>query len=84
MKYSIEFSPTALKQLKQMPTRDSKKIVAKIETLETDPRPHGYKKLVFYSDYFRIRVGNYRIIYQIDDPLLIVSIAEVSDRRDAY
>ena len=48
------------------------------------PRPFGYKKLHYYTDYFRVRVGNYRIIYTISDQRLLVVIVEATDRRDAY
>ena len=82
--YTIEFSGLARKQLKRIPKKDSRKIVEKIESLAVDPRPYGFKKLVYHIEYFRVRVGNYRIIYSIFDRELLVSVVEVADRRDAY
>jgi mRNA interferase RelE/StbE len=67
-----------------MPNAEKKKILDKIHSLTDNPRPFGYKKLVYYTEYFRVRVGNYRIIYTILDGKLLVVIAEVTDRRDAY
>ena len=82
--YRVEIAPAVRKQIKQIPKADKKKILDAIEALGVDLRPNGYKKLVGYSEFFRYRVGNYRIIYQIYDKILLVSVVEVADRRDAY
>lgn len=84
MKYTVEISAQARKQLKRMPKSDKKKILDKIDSLSDNPRPFGYKKLYYYTEYFRVRVGNYRIIYTIQDRQLVVVVVEVTDRRDAY
>ena len=84
MKYTVEISAPVRKQMKRMPNSDKKKILDKIDSLSDDPRPRGYKKLYYYTDFFRVRVGNYRIIYTIQDEQLVVVIVEVTDRRDAY
>ena len=84
MKYIVEISAPVRKQMKRMPNSDKKKILDKIDSLSDDPRPYGYKKLFYYTDFFRVRVGNYRIIYTIQDEQLVVVIVEVTDRRDAY
>lgn len=83
-KYKVEIARLAEKQIAKLPKRDKIKILDKIETLADDPRPHGYKKLVYHTEYFRFRVGNYRIIYQITDDVLLVTVVEITDRRDAY
>ena len=82
--YTVEIAPAVRKQLKRIPNADKKKILDTIESLGQNPRPNGYKKLVGYLEFFRYRVGNYRIIYQIHDRILLVSVVEVADRRDAY
>lgn len=82
--YRVETVPAVLKQLKRIPKNDQKKILAAIEAFACDPRPQGFKKLVYYTDFFRFRVGNYRIIYQIFDDVFLVSVVEMTDRRDAY
>ena len=84
MKYTVEVSAHARKQIKRMPKSEKKKILDKIDSLSDDPRPFGYKKLYYYTDYFRVRVGNYRIIYTISDGQLVVVVVEVTNRRDAY
>lgn len=82
--YRVEIAPAVRKQIKRIPLSDKKKILDTIESLGLNPRPIGYKKLVGHSEFFRYRVGNYRIIYQIHDQILLVSVVEVADRRDAY
>ena len=84
MKYIVEISAAARKQVKRMPKSEKKKILDKIDSLSNNPRPIGYKKLYYYTEYFRVRVGNYRIIYTISDRQLLVVIVEVTNRRDAY
>jgi mRNA interferase RelE/StbE len=84
MIYRVEIAPAVKKHLKRLPNSDKRKILDTIELLGQNPRPNGYKKLVGYSEFFRYRVGNYRIIYQIYDEVLLVSVIEVADRRDAY
>lgn len=82
--YSVEIAPAVRKQLKRIQESQKRKILDKIESLATDPRPYGYKDLVGFKGYYRIRVADYRIIYQIFDAVLIVSVSEVVNRREAY
>ena len=82
--YRVEIAPAVKKQIKRIPKSDKTKILDAIEILGRNPRPNGYKKLVGYSEFFRYRVGDYRIIYQIYDLVLLVSVVEVANRRDAY
>lgn len=81
--YEIELSRSALKTLKKMPQNISARIFHKIELLATDPRPAGTKKLVG-SDSYRIRVGDYRVVYNIHDGRLTILIVEVGHRKDIY
>ncbi len=82
--YFVEIAPAVQKQLKSIPESQKRKIIDKIESLGSDPRPYGYKDLVGFKGYYRIRVGDYRVIYQIFDQILVVSVLEVVNRRDAY
>lgn len=83
MTYSIVYTELAQKQLKKIPKADAVRIVKKIQTFANDPRPHNYKKLEYHTEYFRFRIGNYRVIYQIADSELIVTIIEVRRRNEA-
>jgi mRNA interferase RelE/StbE len=63
---------------------DRTRLVDRILGLADDPRPHGCEKLAGYSDRFRIRQGNYRVVYLIDDQLREVTVFKVGDRKDIY
>lgn len=63
---------------------DRQRIVAKIQGLATNPRPHGSEKLAGYADRYRIRQGNFRIVYLIDDDASEVTIFKIGDRKDVY
>jgi mRNA interferase RelE/StbE len=82
-KYDIILSKTAQKQLNKLPERIAKRIVEVIEKLADEPRPHGYTKLSGVTLY-RIRIGDYRVIYNIEDEILTVYIVEVGNRREIY
>jgi mRNA interferase RelE/StbE len=82
--YSITFARSARKELEKLPERELKRIFSKIESLAKDPRPEGCRKLTGEEDLWRIRVGNYRVIYAINDPNHNVDIILVRHRSDAY
>ena len=83
MKYRVEISKQAEKQISKLPKHDQRKILDVIISLADNPRPHGYKKLEYYTEYFRYRVGNYRIIYQIQDKRLFIFVVEVKKRNES-
>ncbi len=83
MTYHVEISKEADKQISKLPKRDQLRVLNAIFSLADDPRPHGYKKLEYYNEYFRYRVGNYRIIYQIRDKELFVFVVEVKKRDES-
>ena len=81
--YELKLSDKAHKDLKKINNRDYLKISDRILILENDPRPIGCIKLQGKNAY-RLRIGSYRILYEIDDGNKIVFIYIVSDRKDAY
>jgi mRNA interferase RelE/StbE len=83
-KYSVRFVRSARKELEALPDSVINRIFPRIEALADDPRPAGCKKLRGSRDLWRIRVGNYRVVYQIDDGVLLVEIRAVGDRKDIY
>jgi len=83
MAYFINFSKQSLKQLTKINEPYYSNIKAAIYALADNPRPQGYKKLTDRTGY-RVRVGNYRIIYDIFDKQLIVEIIALGDRKDIY
>ena len=82
-KYSVTFKKSVFKDLKTLPTADIKRILAKIETLSENPRREGAIKLKGH-DFYRIRQGLYRIVYEIRDRQLIVQVISVDHRSDIY
>lgn len=83
MTYKLSIRRKAQKQLSKLPANDYKKVKQTILDLANDPRPAGSKKLKG-RDGWRVRQGNCRIIYEIEDSQLIVAILEVGDRKDIY
>ena len=84
MKYAVEIAPSVLKRLKRLSRTDQARLYAKIESLGDSPRPHGYKDLVGFKNFYRVRVGEYRIIYNIFDNILTVSVVELMTRGTGY
>jgi len=82
--YQIQLSPRAFDQLKELPKKIGRQIASKIDALANDPRPKGCKKLEAAGSIYRIRSGDYRILYQIKDKALIVLIIRIGNRKDVY
>ncbi|MDB5006172.1 MAG: type toxin-antitoxin system RelE/ParE family toxin [Mucilaginibacter sp.] len=81
--YTLVLSKKAEKQLDNLPDHIAEPILNAITNLEENPRPQGYKKLTGRPGY-RIRIGNYRVIYDIFDTQLIVEIITLGHRKDIY
>ena len=81
--YDLRFKPSVAKDLRGIPKSDVQRILARIEALRDAPRPPGAEKLSTLERY-RMREGVYRILYTIDDAVLIVEVVKVGHRRDAY
>ena len=83
VKYKILIKKSAAKELENIPRRDLKKIIDRIQSLANNPRPPGSQKLS-QSELYRIRQGNYRIVYEIKDKELIIHVVKVGHRREIY
>lgn len=81
--YSVRITKSAAKELEDLPRQDRLRIIEKIRLLATNPRPHGSEKLSGDEKY-RIRQGNYRILYTIDDQIVTVTVVKIGNRRDVY
>jgi mRNA interferase RelE/StbE len=82
-KYKIYIKPTAVKELQKIPKRDVSKIISKIRSLSSNPRPPGCEKLSADEKY-RVRQGRYRIVYSIEDDKLVVLVIKLGHRKDIY
>ena len=83
-KYKIEISSTAEKSLKKIPKKDISKIVEAIQLLAISPFPSGSRKLQGEEGVFRIRQGNYRIIYEVVDKKLVILVLKIGHRKEVY
>jgi mRNA interferase RelE/StbE len=82
--YKIEFSRKAERQFKDLTNQIQKRLKPKIDALAQNPRPCGVKKLEGEDELYRIRVGDYRVIYQVRDDVLIVLVVSLGDRKEIY
>lgn len=84
MTYSILLAPPAERQFKSLTESVRKRIVKRLKSLRENPRPQGVKKLAGEEVLYRIREGDYRIIYTIQDKELIVLVVKIGNRKEAY
>jgi mRNA interferase RelE/StbE len=82
--YKIFIGKKTRKKIDRLPTDVRYRIESKIEELAFDPKPNGFVKLSGYADTYRIRIGDYRIIYSIDDDEIMIIIENAAHRKDVY
>jgi mRNA interferase RelE/StbE len=82
--YRIEVRPAALRQLGNLPRDAQLEVRTRIDALALDPRPRGCKKLSGSRDLYRVRVGEYRVVYQVQDRVLLIVLVKVGHRKDVY
>ena len=82
--YQIEWKKTALRELKRLDRQVVPRIVAAVDSLSTQPLPAGVRKLQGSQRTYRIRVGTYRVIYELYEARLVVEVVRVRHRKDAY
>jgi mRNA interferase RelE/StbE len=84
MTYRVDVAPAAVRQLRKLAPPARRRIQAAIELLAEQPRPSGSTKLVGGEGEWRVRTGDYRIVYEIHDSVLLVLVVAVGHRRDIY
>ena len=85
MEYAVAFLPSAVRQLEALPGAARRSVVGAIETLASDPRPMGATGVEGIPEgVYRIRVGDNRVLYQVNDGRLLVLVVRVANRREAY
>ncbi len=82
--YWVEYTPAAARQIRKLNKTIQARLKSKIAILSENPRPPGSKKLKGFENSYRIRVGDYRVIYEIHDDVLLVLIMRVGPRRNIY
>ncbi|MEH1948463.1 MAG: type II toxin-antitoxin system RelE/ParE family toxin [Nostoc sp.] len=84
MSYEVKFSRGAKKQFRKLPIDVQQRIQTKINDLAIKPRPNGVKKLQGDDNSYRVRVEDYRVVYEVDDDVLIVTVIKVGHRSGIY
>ncbi|MEA5593149.1 type II toxin-antitoxin system RelE/ParE family toxin [Rivularia sp. UHCC 0363] len=82
--YQIEFTKAASKQLKKLSVQEQTRVKEQIDRLGDSPRPDGVVKLKDSENSYRIRVGSYRVLYDIFDDILLISVIRIGHRKDVY
>jgi mRNA interferase RelE/StbE len=84
LKYSVEFKNSAVKALKKLPKSAQKRIIAKLSEFETSLPPAEETKMKGDNPFHRFRMGDYRIIYEIQNDILVVLVLKIGHRKDMY
>lgn len=84
MRYSVEFRPAVLKSLEKLPRKDLVRLKRRIDELGADPPDPAVTKLKGDNLFHKIRVGDYRIIYEIQETRLVILVVKIGHRRDVY
>jgi mRNA interferase RelE/StbE len=84
MSYRIEFRPAARRELRRIPEPFRKRLATAIVALADTPRPPGSKRLRGPDGFHRVRVGDYRIVYLVEDRVLLICVVRVAHRKDVY
>ncbi len=82
--YEVTLLEKAIKELSKLPKKEADKVAAKIDKLGDDPYPTGSKKLQSYENVYRIRQGDYRILYEVQNKRLTVQVVKIGSRKDVY
>lgn len=82
--YRVEFTTAAAKEIRKLDPQIRRRVLAGVAELEREPRPPGVRKLSGYDNAWRVRVGDYRVLYEVIDDQVLVSVVRVAHRRDVY
>ena len=82
--YSVRIKKSAARELADLPRKDQERVIERIRGLANNPRPPGAEKLAGSDDKFRLRQGKYRILYAIEDDVLMVYVVKIGHRKDVY
>lgn len=82
--YAVEFTTGAAKEIRKLDAGVRRRILSSVAALAEDPRPAGCKKLVGEQNAWRVRIADYRVLYEIHDEVLTVTVVRVAHRREVY
>ena len=82
--YQVKFTTAAAREIRKLDPQIRRRILTSVASLESDPRPDGVRKLTGYDNAWRIRIGDYRLLYEVTDTTVLVTVFRVAHRRDVY
>ncbi len=82
--YTVEFTTASAREVRKLDPHIRRRILTAITALQADPRPAGAKKLSGFDQAWRIRIGDFRVLYEIVDDTVLVTVFRVAHRRDVY
>ena len=82
--YEVQFATSAAKEFRSLSPQLKRRVSSAIDALAQDPRPPGLRKLVGHAHLYRIRVGQYRVVYEIDDEGQFIRVTRIRHRREVY
>ncbi len=84
MTYRVDIETVARRQMRSLPRAIAERIDAAVRALASEPRPPGCRQMAGYHNTYRLRIGDYRILYRIHDDVLVVLVVRVGHRREVY
>lgn len=84
MKYRVDFKPSAARELRKLSKESASRVSKKIESLADEPFPHGYTEMKGSKNFYRVRAGDYRIIYTVEHGELLILVVTIGHRREIY
>jgi mRNA interferase RelE/StbE len=84
MSYTVAFTTSALREFKALERAVQRRLAARIDELAKNPFPPGAKKLLGESDHYRIRAGDYRVIYRVERKRVTIVVVKIGHRREVY
>jgi mRNA interferase RelE/StbE len=84
MRYALEFTASASREFRALDRQIQRRIFEKVDALCNDPFPASSKKLKAQAEHFRIRVGDYRVVYRVDGKRVVIVIVRIGHRREVY
>jgi mRNA interferase RelE/StbE len=82
--HKVEIENSAARAIQRLQRHDQRRVLTAIAALADEPRPHGCEKLSGFDTTFRIRIGNYRVVYIVDDAVRAITVTRVGHRREVY
>jgi mRNA interferase RelE/StbE len=83
-RYTVVLTTASAREIRKLGEPTRRRVLASLVELESNPRPGGVRKLVGFDNAWRVRVGDYRVLYEIDDQVVVVTVFRVAHRREVY